>query len=184
MSNSPANSLDQVRIFNYYMTFAGDIERTAIALSIDPAEIQELANAHNWHRRVKGLAKLPAAGSAESLQVNRTANFAQAQRLRHLVDDVAKELFADEVTTRATLTVPIKGGGFAMSAKPLAELVKSAEAVHAMTYRALGDGTADKKGDGQSDELIKKMSVTIMIGLNHLVEQTAKMKVADQVTDV
>jgi hypothetical protein len=71
-----------------------------------------------------------------------------------------------------------------MSAKPLAELVKSAEAVHAMTYRALGDGTDAKQGDGQSDELLKKMSVTIMTGLNHLVEQTAKMKTADSVTDI
>lgn len=183
--STEAGQLDQVKVYNFYVTFAGDIERTAIALSIDPDLVAELANTHGWHQKVKALAMLPTTGSEESIQVNRTVNFAQARRLRDIVDNVAQELFSTPEQTRKTLTVPVKGGGTQLSAKPVTELVKAAEAVHAMTYRALGDGTeAGKGGGGDSDETIKKLSVTIMRGLNQLVEKNTPIKPADVVTDV
>lgn len=182
--STEADLLDQVKVYHHYVAFAGDIERTAIALSIDPDLIQELADKHKWSTKVRALAKLPAPGSDESVLVNRTVNFNQARKLRDIIDGVAKELFDTPEKTKQTLTVPVKGGGYQLSAKPVTELVKAAETVHNMTYRALGDVTKQGDESNESDEAIKKLSVNIMSGLNKLVEKTATMKAADMVTDV
>jgi len=141
--------LNVSQIFQHWITFAGDAKRTAVALSIPVETIEALAAEEHWNDSLREWLELKD-GSAQDVQtqISRAVNFVQAHRLRLVVDRMTSYLVdksADELVELFTEDTE-KSHKFSM--RPLADLIKGAEAVQAMVQRALGDAPGDKSKPG------------------------------------
>jgi hypothetical protein len=127
-------------MFLTYLAFMGDVERTAAALMADPARVAEAARFEGWDKKVKHLRQVQSdMGPDEFLrELNRVVNFVQAVRLRSIMDEVLKKIMGTPDGLDNFLTANTKDTSNA-SAKSLLDVIRCCEAVHRMTYTALGD---------------------------------------------
>lgn len=143
------NELDVSKVFQTYIAFSGDVDKTAIALNEDREIILQLASAENWPAKVKQWNTLHTGDPKDvQIQINRAINYVQAHRLRSVVDRVIQHLGGGsdkELVDR--LTVVTKHGA-EFKSRILTDLVKAAESCQLMTQRALGDTAAERPEDG------------------------------------
>ena len=160
MSNFPEISIDTENAFLLYATFTGDIERTAHALNIRPAQVIEIANREGWNDKLAGIIELKRSGRPGDLEraINRALNFVQAHKFRVFVEGVIKRitdmsptefdsyLFEEKTTKHGTEKH--------LSTRSLADLASAMEKAHAMTYLALNDTVQDRtrRKEQASDE--------------------------------
>lgn len=137
--NSP-DAIDRSAMFLTYLAFMGDIHRTAAALMTDPAKVKSAAEFERWDVKVKHLKQVQSdLGPDEFLrELNRVVNFVQAVRLRSIMDNVLKRLQGEDSQLDDFLRTDTKDVSN-RTAKSLLDVIKCCEAVHRLTYTALGD---------------------------------------------
>ena len=168
------NLLDVSQIFQTYIAFAGDAERTAVALNMHVSEIRQLANAENWQAKVSEWTKLREGDPRDvQIQINRAVNYVQAHRLRSVIDKVVSHLSEMDAAGIVDTLTKNSAHGSEFSARPLTDLVKAAEACQAMTARALGDTIGERpeadpnaKGSSIALQVMAAMSAADKVGLD------------------
>src|SRR5262245_50873198 len=86
---------DIVQIFLIFMATIGDVDKTALALELDPEFVKWLAEQEGWSEKVRRLtimSKSEKPGDWERAQ-NRALNYVQVHRIRMLLDRVIVQLF-------------------------------------------------------------------------------------------
>lgn len=142
------NALDVSQIFQTYLTFFGDADRTAIALNLDPVVVRDLARSENWSAKISEMDKLRDGDAKDfQIQLNRAVNYVQAHRLRSIFDRLITVLAEKSGEEMITLLSKSTRGSVEFSTRPLADLAKAVEACQAMTQRALGDTAAERPED-------------------------------------
>jgi hypothetical protein len=162
------NALDVSQIFQTYMAFGGDVDKTAVACNEDPETIAALANSENWKAKIAQLSKLTDGNSNElQVQINRAVNYVQAHRIRSIIDKVIGQLTEKDGKELIDLCTKVgKNGEAEFSARPLADLVKAAEACQAMTQRALGDTAAERPEENGKSAKGSSISLQVMAAMN------------------
>ena len=146
-------------IFRLYATFAGDLERTALACHRPVDEIAEMAEVGKWQRRIAVLIKLNQSGTPGDVDrgVNRALNFVQADRLRSLIEKVVRMLTNMSETEMCEHLLSVTTDSFGNTTsriltRPFADLATALEKCHAMTYQALSDTATDRKDRRESED--------------------------------
>lgn len=164
LKNSPTEVTDRPAILQVYLATFGDAEKTAMILNTDVRVIESYAAEENWQKKVDALRKLRAEHGADALarELNRTANFVQAIRLRKMLDRFIKNVcrkgkFEDFCTNHGKNASNI-------SFKAPLELVKACQLVQDMTYNALADNkTARKASESEDSESNSSLAVFRML---------------------
>lgn len=160
------NDLDVVQIFQTYIAFNGDADKTALALNIDAASVKNLASIEHWPDKVREWNKLREGDPRDfQIEVNRAINYVQAHRARALLDKVISHLSdGDAKQLVAMLTVEGKHGS-EFKTRALTDLVKAMEACQLMTQRALGDTVAERPEES-GDKKGSSIALLVMNALN------------------
>lgn len=153
---------DIAQIFLVFMATIGDVEKTALALQLDPEFVLWLAEQEGWQekvRRVTVMSKSEKPGDWERAQ-NRCLNFVQAHRVRTLIDrlllsltNMTAEEFKSDFTNRDA-----KGNSH-LSARFFSDIMAALDKVHHLSYQALGDTIGErverkeKDGEGSVDAI-------------------------------
>lgn len=184
------SKLDVTRIFLVYVSTVGDVERTALALDLDPEVVQFLAESEGWVQKLRRLTLVSGKTGKESTPVellqNRALNWVQCHRFRQVIDNLVRSFYdMDAEELLAEMQPTDKEGHRRFSARPLADLASAMEKVQAMSYNALGDTPAERKKSTKEDEdYTAGLHASLIAALNS--ENAAvKMKPSDLlVTDV
>jgi hypothetical protein len=171
------NELDVSQIFQTYMVFGGDVDKTAVAINEDPEVVKALAVQENWQGKLAQVGKITDGDSKDlQVQINRAINYVQAHRIRSIVDKVVSHLSAKTAEDLVALFTKVgRDGSSEFSSRPLADLVKAAETCQVMTQRALGDTVAERpeessgksaKGANISLQVMAAMNAADAAGLN------------------
>lgn len=166
------SKLDVSAIFLGYMALVGDVEKTALAFDMLPADVAELAEAEGWAnkiRRVSVMSKSEKPGDWERAQ-NRALCFVQAYQIRQLINRWTQHLLKMDVEEMLTETATLdKVGGRHISARIISDLVTAAEACHRMSYNALGDTVTERiaqKGPDGAPGKLQDTHAAIISALN------------------
>lgn len=141
------NKVDVSQCFLAFMTFVGDVDRTAAALDLEPKQVRELAEAEGWAdklRRVSLMSKSGRPGDFERA-TNRALCFVQAQCIRQQLNRLLTEvtnMSVEDLMSRAS--VRTRDGAMQLSAKFFVDMAGAAEACHRMSYIALGDTITER----------------------------------------
>lgn len=152
-------------MFLTYLAFLGDVHRTAAALNIEPAQVAQAAEFEGWQKKVAHLKSVRSdMGPDEFLrELNRVVNFVQAVRLRSIMDTVLAKLGTEE-SLNSWLTTYTKDTSNS-TAKALLDVIKCCEAVHRLTYTALGDVPSQRTlKDGDSSKASTALAVLSALG--------------------
>jgi len=153
-----------------FLSFLGDASKTAVALNLAVAQVEQLAIDNQWHAKVEELKALGREGGADTLarELNRVKAFIQATRLFNIVDRVIRTVtqndqsFEDFISQQGKDTVNT-------SCKAVAELVKAAEVVQNMLYRAVGDSLGERatrnETGGIATDLLKALATMGAAGI-------------------
>lgn len=141
------NKVDVAQAFLAYMTFVGDIDRTALALDLEPRQVREMAEAEQWAEKVRRVSLMSKGGRPGDFEraTNRALCFVQAQCIRQQLNRLLTEvtnMTNDELMARAS--VRTRDGGVQLSAKFFTDMAGAAEACHRMSYAALGDTITER----------------------------------------
>jgi hypothetical protein len=149
----PAAEMDKENAFLLYATFCADVERTAHALNIEPAQVLDLVDEGKWNDRLRGILELKKSGNPGDIEraVNRALNFVQAHRFRLLLESVLRRVCAMPISEldELLITVDYNKAGIGtkkFSTRPLADLAAALEKAHQLTYLALNDSTTERRG--------------------------------------
>jgi len=139
---------DVAQIFLVFMATVGDVDKTALALEIDPDFVQWLSVQEGWVdkvRRVSVMSKSGKPGDFERAQ-NRALNFVQAHRVRMLIDRVLTELaeMSSEDLTERLRAKDKEGKPANLSARFFADIMSALDKVHTLSYYALGDSVGER----------------------------------------
>lgn len=141
------SKIDVSAVFLGYMALVGDIDKTAIAFDLSPAEVSELAESEGWAdkiRRVSVMSKSDKPGDWERAQ-NRALCFVQAYQIRQLINRWIKHFTDADIEDLLSRTgTTDKLGKEHYSAKIVSDLCAAAEACHRMSYAALGDTVTER----------------------------------------
>lgn len=157
------SKIDVAALFLGYMALVGDVEKTAIAFDLAPADVAELAEAEGWAdkiRRVSVMSKSEKPGDWERAQ-NRALCFVQAYQIRQLINRWTQHLLNMPIDQMLTETATLdKVGGRHVSARIVSDLVTAAEACHRMSYNALGDTVTERMAQKGPDGAPGKLQDT------------------------
>jgi hypothetical protein len=163
--------MDRENAFLLYATFCGDVEKTAHALNIAPADVLAVVEAEKWNEKLRSIIELKKSARPGDLEraINRALNFVQAHSLRLFVERVIRRLsgMSEEEMEGYIFT---KSGGInkktgeemsmkGLSTRAIADLASAMEKAHSLTYHALNDtaperarrDTPDDDGGNTSD---------------------------------
>lgn len=143
------NSIDVSQVFLVFMSLVGDVERTALALDLDPKFVEKLAAEEGWAqkiRRISVMSKSEKPGDWEKAQ-NRALCFVQAHQASMLIDRFLHLLnIKDDLGIEACATHVSKDGSQKyVSARFLADITSAMEKLQHLKYTALGDTAGERK---------------------------------------
>lgn len=165
--------IDVAQVFLCYMATIGDVEKTALALELDPAFVTWLANQEGWSDKVRRLTVMSKSGKPGDFEraQNRALNYIQAHRVRTLIDRVLVELVKEDPDRLAERFKSIDRSGKpnGISARFFADITAALDKVHQLSYYALGDSVGErldraKDGDGAS---VNDIHVALIQALNN-----------------
>lgn len=167
---SRKETLDVSKIFLTYLATFGDVVKTADVAECKIADVLYLAKVERWDTKLSecsiARAENPTKAKELTREVNRTGNYVQALRLRAIIDKTLQWIYENENNVGQFCQEVNKQGRTLFSTKPVLDLTKAAEAVHAMTYRALGD-TVAKEDEGGTGPLADLRSLHLTV-INHM----------------
>lgn len=167
MADTDKNLLDVSQIFQTFIAFCGDVDKTAVALNIDPIVIKDLARAEGWAKKIDEWTKLREGDPRDAqIQINRAVNYVQAHRLRSILDKVVSQLKDKEAAALVDLLTRTGKAGTEFSARPLADLAKAIECCQLMTQRALGDTEAERPDAGETGKRGSSVALLVMNAMN------------------
>lgn len=129
--------IDPGEAFSLYALHGGNVERVALILGADVADVAGMASRWNWKVKVKDATGDSTDSTEAQRQLNRGVNFIQAHRLRSFVDSVIQEL-SDSDAMRAATTIA-SANGSRRDFRVLRDVAEAARTAQELTYRALGD---------------------------------------------
>jgi hypothetical protein len=138
--------------FQLYALNSGNVELTAHALRVTPSEINRVAVACEWQRKLQvifDLAKSARPGDVERA-MSRTINFVQAHRMRIVLDRLISRFYRMteqelyDACCPETFDSDGKSVGRRVNSRPFADLASAMEKVHAITYLALMDTATER----------------------------------------
>lgn len=147
------NQIDVSQVFLTYMALVGSVPKVAMALDIPEAIVQEMADREGWAAKVQRISVMSKSGKPGDWEraQNRALNFVQAHQLRRSIDKVISHLASRDAASIVEHTSP--QGNVTLTARVFTELTKAMQAVHEMTYSALGDSVKERDPstvDGES----------------------------------
>lgn len=150
--------LDRENAWLLFASFAGDVERTAIALNVPAVAVLKVAEDEGWLARLApiiALTKTKRPGDLERA-INRALNYVQAHTFRLIVERTIQRVTnmgVEEFERYMLSKLGKEGMEPALNTRPLADLASALEKAHAMTYAALEDTSADrvKRKDTQTE---------------------------------
>ncbi len=138
---------DIAQVFLVFMATVGDVDKTALALDIDPVFVAWLAEQEGWKekvRRISIMSKGGKPGDWERAQ-NRALNFVQAHRVRMLIDRLLLSLIKmDEASFLKNFQTVVEKNRNSTSARFFADVMSALEKVHTLSYYALGDSVGER----------------------------------------
>lgn len=182
--------IDVSQVFLVFMALVGDVSKTALALDIPEATVQEMADREGWADKVKRISvqsKSGKPGDWERAQ-NRALNFVQAHQLRRAIDRVITRINEQDAQSLIEHTSP--QGNVTYTARIFTELTKAMQSCHEMTYSALGDSVKERDtstADGETTALNSAaLHAAVIGGLNRakLAEQNSETLVREAVSKV
>ena len=168
----PVN-LNQAHLFVIWQGLGGDSRVVARATGIRQCVIESLAHDFSWEQLAGG--KLGLADRALEKEINRVQNYAQAIRLRKILDVAVDKIETEDGGERFKKLIfsTDQMGNPTMNTKPLVELAKAVETVHNITYRALGDKVAEQADAVTNDtKRVKDLGLTIYNLVNRAAQET------------
>jgi len=164
---------DVAQIFMVFMATVGDVEKTALALELDPAFVQWLATQEGWSdkvRRMSVMSKTGKPGDFERAQ-NRALNYVQTHRVRMLIDRVLGELAgmnSEELTERLR-SRDREGIPANLSARFFADIMSALDKVHMLSYYALGDSVGERveRSKDAADQSVNNIHAALIQALNN-----------------
>lgn len=141
------NKLDVSQVFLAFVALVGDVEKTALALDLDPKVVARLAEEEGWHekiRRVCLLSKSGKPGDWERAQ-NRALCWIQAHQVRDLLSRILHDVKEMETDALLDKTGSIdRTGESRWSSRFFSDLTAAMDKAHAMSYAALGDTCGER----------------------------------------
>jgi hypothetical protein len=87
------DAMDVAQVFQTFMTFCGDVARTAAATGLTAEQVTTLANSEHWDEKLQLWNTLKDGDSKElQIQINRAVTYVQAHRLRSILDRLVSHL--------------------------------------------------------------------------------------------
>lgn len=165
MNERPLNSitesgahLDRENAWLLFASFAGDIERTALALNVPAVAVLKIAEDEGWLSRLAPIIALKKSARPGDIEraINRALNYVQAHTFRLIVERTIQRVSGmDAVEFERYVMTKLGKEGLesALNTRPLADLASALEKAHAMSYAALEDTSADrvKRKDTQTE---------------------------------
>lgn len=160
-----ACTIDRENAWLLFATFAGDVEKTALALNVSPATVIQVADDEGWLQRLKPIIDLKRSGRPGDIEraLNRAVNYVQAHKFRLIVERTLQRLTAMTVEEfdLYILSKPGKEGGreMALTTRAIADLASALEKAQAMSYAALQDTGTDRARhkEGSSENAASEM---------------------------
>ena len=148
------NNLNVAQCFVIFTTLCGDVQKTAAALDLDPAVVDQIAKDEGWHAKIARISLLSQSGKPGEYErgINRALNFTQAHRMRLLLDKLLEE-FQDKTPEEILKAVTSRTaqGATSVSARFFSDLTAAMEKTQHLSYLALGD-TAGERPDATTEE--------------------------------
>lgn len=147
-------------VFLLYASFCGDAQKTAFAADTTVDNVLQLAVEGRWDERLRAILELKKSQKPGDVEraMNRALNFVQAHRMRLILEAMIKRITAlsPDQLREATTSYHVGKDGAVLSAtlntRPLADLAAALEKCHALSYAALSDTAADRKGRPPEDQ--------------------------------
>lgn len=133
-----------------FASFAGDVERTAVAVNVSPSTILKVADDEGWLTRLAPIIALRKSSKPGDLEraLNRSLNYVQAHKFRMVVERVIHRLTgmdADEMEEYMFSKIGCEGiRERSLTTRALADLASAMEKAQSMTYQALSDTSSDR----------------------------------------
>lgn len=166
-----AAKIDRENAWLLFASFAGDIERTALAINVSPKTVLLMADEEGWLERLKPIILLRKSSKPGDLEraLNRAVNYVQAHKFRLFIERILHrltEMDARELDSYLLSVVDNRTGQRVdrLTTRPLADLAAALEKAQAMTYQALGDTGTDRvhrKEDVNAEVSAGELSVAI-----------------------
>ncbi len=184
------NRVDVSQVFLVYMALVGDVPKVALALDITEELVNELAEREGWAAKVKRISVMSKSGKPGDWEraQNRALNFVQAHQLRRSLDKVIAHLATRDAPDMIENAGP--EGRVTLTGKIFTDLAKAMQAVHEMSYSALGDSVKERDtatADGESTALNSAaLHASLISALNRskLGEASSETLVTEAVTKV
>lgn len=137
---------DYTPLFLLAVSLDGDLRQTSLLANVQEHELAIVATRLHWPERFSALRETRDTEGPDAMarELNRLTNLNQSQRARDLLDK-ALDHFSGLSVSDLTSVVTEKSSNH--SAKLLVDLVKAAETVQNLTYRALGDTATERAAD-------------------------------------
>lgn len=181
---SRKDRLDVSKIFLSYLACGGDIPKCADMADCTIGDVVYLARSEMWDKKLSESALVRGSGDGakdKAREMNRMACYVQAIRLRGLIDKTLQRIYEDPDFIEAYCSEKNKQGKSVFSTKPVLDLVKAAEGVHAMTYRALGDKITEAEGGVGATVSLRDLHLTL-INANQNMPPDELLKQAEKAT--
>ena len=151
------NNLDVSQIFLTFMSLVGDVEKTALALDLDVAVVEELAKKEGWDEKVRRISVMSKSGNPGDYEraVNRALNYVQAHRMRSALESVLNQVLKrlGEADPSDFVEIKLKEGKVVearVTARFFSDMAAAMEKMQHLTYSALGDSATERKVDTQT----------------------------------
>lgn len=141
-----------------YVSFAGDAERTGLALNVSPVAVLRVADDLGWTAKLANVLQLTRSSKPGDVErgCNRCINYVQVHRFRLFLDRMLKQLYdlsEDELREKSESITKDKQGNACVkySTRWAADLASALEKLHSLSYSALSD-TAVERVKRQAEE--------------------------------
>lgn len=166
--------IDVAQVFLVFMSLVGDIAKVSSAVDLEPEFVQWLADSEGWTAKIKRVSMMSKSDKPGDFEraINRALGFAQAQRMRLVIDAALKT--ATDMTPEELLEkvgAVDRGGRMRWSAKWYLDMASAIETVNRVSLVALGDTVTERveRDEAKSSDGITASSLhqSILNALNN-----------------
>ena len=175
---SAVERIDQVKVFDLFCFFGGDVKRTADVARCDARIVDALAHDFQWALKIKGQNRLDVPDGLKAEQENnRALNYLMSRKLLEVINGVVLEAATDpDAWAQIHCVETDEDGHKTFSPKPLVEIAKAAQIAQDMTYRALCDKIAATATTSDVNEKgVSNLAINIYAGLEKLAGASARL---------
>jgi hypothetical protein len=156
---------DREQAFIIYASLGGHVPKTSAALGVSEEDIFTAEKEGDWRGRIKALTKLRESGRPGDVEraINRAVNFAQAARMRSVLDRLISKFvrMSDDELIELCISMVVKSSKnkdvvaaeeVRVSTRAFADLSSALEKIHTLSYLALSDGATERRHRAEHEE--------------------------------